>query len=323
MRVFGTVLLAVTPALSNPLPLSQPVDCALGETCFIQNYVDADPGPGAADFTCGALSYDGHEGTDFALTSFAAMEAGVAVLAAAPGIVLAARDGMPDTGRDGTDPSILRGRECGNGVVIDHGKGWQTQYCHMKQTSIAVAPGDRVDTGVQLGEVGFSGRTQFPHLHLSVRNHDTIVDPFNSTRSTRCSDDDGPQDKLWTDQVAYVPGGFIAVGMEGDVPSYAAVKSGEASHDILPTTSPALVGWVYLFGGHERDMVEITLTDPSGEIAHTHASELDRAQAQFFRAAGKLAPPQGWQRGNWTIAAKIVRDGAVLDTMSRSVRVED
>lgn len=323
MRVFGTVILAVTPAFASPLPLSQPVDCTLGETCFIQNYVDADPGPGATDFTCGALSYDGHKGTDFALTSFAAMEAGVAVLASAPGVVRAVRDGMPDSGRDGTDPSVLRGQDCGNGVVIDHGRGWETQYCHMKQSSIAVATGDRVEAGTPLGEVGYSGRTQFPHLHLSVRNHDTIVDPFNSSNSTRCNAEDTPDDDLWTDRIAYAPGGFIAVGMDTAVPSYDAVKSGEASHDSLPTASPALVGWVYLFGGRPGDEITITLTDPGGEVLHSHTSTLDRNQAQFFRAAGKHAPPAGWQSGDWTIAAKVIRDGAVLDTMSRSVRVED
>ncbi len=60
--------------------------------------MDHDPGPDAADFTCNGLSYDTHTGTDFALPSLAAMQAGVAVLAAAPGTVAALRDGMPDTG---------------------------------------------------------------------------------------------------------------------------------------------------------------------------------------------------------------------------------
>jgi hypothetical protein len=46
-----------------------------------------------------ALSYDGHTGTDFALPSLAAMQAGVAVTASPPPRQVAAlRDGMPDTG---------------------------------------------------------------------------------------------------------------------------------------------------------------------------------------------------------------------------------
>ena len=58
IRVFAFTALVATPALAGPLQLALPLDCTLGETCFIQNYVDNDPGAGAADFTCGTLTYD-------------------------------------------------------------------------------------------------------------------------------------------------------------------------------------------------------------------------------------------------------------------------
>ena len=62
-----------------------PVDCALGETCFVQNFVDTDSGPGAADFTCGFLTYDGHKGVDIRILDLKMMADGVPVLAAAGG----------------------------------------------------------------------------------------------------------------------------------------------------------------------------------------------------------------------------------------------
>ena len=89
------------------------------------------PGPAATDFTCGPLSYDGHDGTDIALPTRAAMAEGVAVLAAAPGTVTGIRDGIADFA------PVIQGKECGNGVVIDHGAGWVTQYCHLRQGSVA------------------------------------------------------------------------------------------------------------------------------------------------------------------------------------------
>src|SRR5574340_591175 len=77
-------------------PFRMPLNCEYGKTCFIQNYVDHDPGPGRADYRCGRLSYDGHHGTDFRLRDEVDMERGVYVVAAAPGVVKAIRDGMAD-----------------------------------------------------------------------------------------------------------------------------------------------------------------------------------------------------------------------------------
>ena len=138
---------------AGDVSLHQPIDCTLGSTCYIQQYVDADPGPGATDHTCGTLSYNTHKGTDFALPSLAAMQAGVNVLATASGSVLGIRDNMPDTGLTDATAGTVKGRECGNGVMIEHGDGWVTQYCHMKRGSITVRPDQIVSPGTILGQV--------------------------------------------------------------------------------------------------------------------------------------------------------------------------
>lgn len=79
-----TALILTAPATSaGAFDLAFPLACSLGKTCYIQQYADHDASPVARDFTCGGLSYDGHTGTDFALTTLAAMQAGVDVLAAA------------------------------------------------------------------------------------------------------------------------------------------------------------------------------------------------------------------------------------------------
>lgn len=321
--LFSALALAATPALAEPPRLALPLDCTLGETCFIQNHVDADPGPGAADFTCGALTYDGHKGTDFALPSMRAMEAGVKARAAAPGVVRARRDGMPDTGLEGTPAQDLDGKDCGNGVVIDHGDGWETQYCHLKQGSVTVSRGETVETGTAIGEVGLSGRTQFPHVHISLRHNGEVVDPFNTDGRVTCGADDGPQDDLWAAPLAYVPGGLVSVGMDTGVPSYDDVKSGAADHAVLPAKAPALVGWAQVFGGRAGDGVEISLTDPSGTMFYRHRATLEKPQVRLFRAAGKKAPPEGWIQGDWIVSARLLRGGAVLDEMQATVRVEN
>ena len=89
-------------------PFRMPLNCEYGKTCFIQNYVDHDPGPGRADFRCGRLSYDGHHGTDFRLRDEVDMERGVYVAAAAPGVVKAIRDGMADISVRDVSPTRSR-----------------------------------------------------------------------------------------------------------------------------------------------------------------------------------------------------------------------
>lgn len=313
--------LLTAPASAAPPELTLPLDCTLGESCFIQNYVDDDPGPGAVDFACGALTYDGHKGTDFALRSRAAMEAGVTVRAAAPGVVLGVRDGMPDTGRDGTPPEVLAGKDCGNGVVIDHGDGWQTQYCHLKQGSVAVGRGARVERGAALGEVGLSGRTQFAHVHLSLRHDGAVVDPFDPDGAASCPTAAPLAGELWRDPIPYVAGGFVSAGIASAVPAYADIKSGAAARESLPADAPALVGWAQVFGGRPGDVVEIVLTDPAGKVLHRHSATLEKKQARLFRAAGRRAPAEGWAEGDWQITARLLRAGAVLDEITANVRV--
>ena len=54
---FTLTLAAGMPAAGDPV-LTSPIDCDLGRDCFIQQYVDHDPGPGASDYLCAPLSYE-------------------------------------------------------------------------------------------------------------------------------------------------------------------------------------------------------------------------------------------------------------------------
>lgn len=63
----------------------------------------------------------------------------------------------------------------GNYVVIDHGNGVRTSYCHLD--SLHVEKKEKVQRGQSLGESGNTGRSTGPHLHFVVRVGGKAVDP--------------------------------------------------------------------------------------------------------------------------------------------------
>ena len=65
----------------------------------------------------------------------------------------------------------------GNTVVIDHGVGVFTYYCHFSK--ILVEQGNDAEKGEIIGEVGATGRVTGPHLHWSVRINGSRIDPYS------------------------------------------------------------------------------------------------------------------------------------------------
>ncbi|KIC12207.1 peptidase M24 [Leisingera sp. ANG-M1] len=304
------------PCAAGDFLLQFPLDCTLGEDCHIQQFVDHDPGPEATDFTCGTLSYDGHKGTDFALPYLSDMRAGVTVHAAADGMVLGTRNSMADRYATNENAAEIDGKECGNGVVLRHGNGWETQYCHLKRGSVRVQSGMKVKAGEVLGEVGLSGKTQFPHLHLSVRKDGAVVDPFAPDRSGSCGA--APEQTLWADLPPYQAGGVLGAGFGTAIPDYQAVKAGAADEAPLAPDDPAFVFWAYAFGGMAGDILELTVDGPGGELVSS-SEALNKNQAQFFRAAGRRLRGGAWPAGSYTGLARLLRDGKEVDRFSRSM----
>lgn len=295
-------------ASESPPQLSFPVDCSLGENCFIQHLVDRDASEGVLDAMCGRLTYDGHKGTDIRLVDRRQMEQGVSVLAAAPGTVRGRRDGVPD--RIVETPSQTEGLECGNGVVLTHPDGWETQYCHMKEGSVLPKVGDRIERGEPIGQIGLSGLTQFPHLHLSVRRDGKVIDPFLPDDAAGCTTE--ARETLWRETPVYKPGTIMRTGFETAVPDLRDVKNHATGLKNLSSTDPALVAWAFGIGKQDGDRLEIILTDPDGQT-RTHSENFERTQIVWLYAFGVRRPSEGWVSGTYRSEFLWYRDGDLLE----------
>ncbi len=312
----ASVILASHASAADAPVLAQPIDCRLGETCFVQSYVDVDPTPAARDYRCGSATYDGHKGTDFRLLSTVAAERGVRVLAAAPGTVKGLRSTMPDRLINGA--AEVAGRECGNGVVIDHGDGWETQYCHMRRGTIAVRKGQSVETGTPLGLVGYSGKTQFAHLHFSVSRNGQPIDPFSGHAiGQACNTHDGRA--LWSGEAtpAYADAIFIDAGFISGPVDTRTAETGKLSAHRATAESPALVFYARILNARAGDRLHLTLKGPAGLAVENAVKPLERHKAQYIAFAGRRSRTTQWPAGRYLGEARLLRNGALKSRITR------
>lgn len=323
----GIVLLrSAVPALAAPPTLDLPVDCAMGERCFVQNYVDHDPGPDRRDYACGRLSYDGHGGTDIRLPDLPAMRQGVAVIAAAPGIVRATRDEMDDIDMREADPASLRNRGGGNTVILDHGDGWQTIYAHLRRGSVAVKPGDRVETGQKLALIGLSGLTMFPHVHFEVRHGPVIVDPFVGPEAAMTATDcHAPRAPLWSAKaatdLAYHESGGLSAGFAVEPPDSEQTRKGANHAETLGADSPTLIYWADVLGTMAGDEAWFRIVSPNGQVLTERMSRLTASNVVWFGYSGVKRPAAGWVPGGYRGVFRLVRAGKPVVEMERRVEI--
>ena len=300
-----------------------PIKCTLGNDCYIMHYVDLDPGNDEVDFGCGRQTYNKHDGTDFGISDLEAMKRGVDVLAAAGGIVLRTRDGIADRLIvDQTQRTEVDNHECGNGVVIDHGNGWQTQYCHLQNGTVAVKKGSKVEKGAVLGMVGSSGLASFPHVHFTVRYQGKIVDPFvGITSVSGCK---AARHPIWEKSPDYLPTGLIRAGFAPKPPGQIELWQGK----FIATKSklsdlPVLVFWVHLFGVLQGDKEYFTLMAPDKRVIIDTEKTLTKNSRSWVSYTGKRnSPDNPLSKGIWRGIYQLKRGDRVLINLDRVFIVE-
>lgn len=95
------------------------------------------------------------------------------------GIDIAGQKGTPIVApADAEVVRVVRDRNLGRSITLDHGNGIQTIFGHLDK--VLVKPGDRVKRGDQIATMGSTGRRSTgPHVHYSVKVDGKYVNPKN------------------------------------------------------------------------------------------------------------------------------------------------
>ncbi|MXY53846.1 MAG: M23 family metallopeptidase [Gammaproteobacteria bacterium] len=144
-----------TPVAASPVPFLKPVEGRHSSVFGLRRFWNDQP-------------RSPHSGLDIAAST------GTPIESPAPGIVAVTGDYFFN----------------GNTVMVDHGGGLVTMYCHLD--AIGVQEGQTVARGDVLGQVGATGRSTGPHLHWSVSLAGVRVDPERMMAVLNALVDDAP-----------------------------------------------------------------------------------------------------------------------------------
>ncbi|MEM6810871.1 MAG: M23 family metallopeptidase [Pseudomonadota bacterium] len=309
--------------IKDPIRFGLPIDCTLNEDCWIVNYVDYGDGDNLqTDPACLARTYDTHKGTDFAILDEAALNNGVDVIAPMDGTILRVRDGEEDSWKSDQELTDIQEqrKECGNAIMIDHGDGLQTVYCHLKKNSISVRRNQSVKKGDAIGKVGLSGFTEFPHLHFGIINNGDILDPFTAkSNNERCGLN---KKSLWNKElnIAYEPFIIQASGFSDTVPELDRIEKNAFSKNEISSQTEKLTFWALLLGVREGDKISLKIHDASGRVFAEQEIIQDKTRARQFYFIGKnlvrKSPlKEGAYTGTVSLSRGEERDFKVITTL--------
>jgi len=288
-RTGGDPIRPVDPAPSceaDDLEFSWPMPGTDARDWVINNYVDLDRNEGtmrdyAGNTNGAARTYDNHRGIDIDAPTFRSMDEDFPIIAAAAGEVIALAEGNFDRNMTCTGNW--------NYVKVLHDNGFTAYYGHLKQDSVVVEIGDRVETGDTLGVIGSSGCSSHVHLHFQVHDcDDNIVDPF--------------REGMWDVPPVYITQlGLMDISLRrGQITQANDIKDPPPNVSLIRPGETLGLG-LSIGGGVPGDKLTLTVQRPDGSTANTLVADFTgfgRHSFRWFNLGVEDTP------GRWTVTAR-------------------
>lgn len=194
----------------------------------------------------------------------------------------------------------------------------------MAKGSVRIKLGDQAERGQAIGLVGLSGDTEFPHLHITVRQAGSVVDPFafgaplDACRAGR---------SIWTglsdERLQYRPREIINYGFSAVAPTMELIESGEVKNHLPSDQAPALAAYVRVIGLQQGDGQILSIAGPDGSVFSEHApAPLESNKAQYFISSGRSRKASAWPKGTYTATYRVTRNGIEHLRKSFDLRLE-
>jgi murein DD-endopeptidase MepM/ murein hydrolase activator NlpD len=206
------------------------------------------------------------------------------VFAPAAGIVERIISNIPDN-----PPGVSNYAEnWGNHVVIRLDQGGWAMLAHLRQGSVAVAPGARVEIGTHLGEVGNSGRSPVPHLHLQVQNSPQAGAQTIPFRLANYRFATGPEETLFQWNAAAIPDeGTIVMG----------AAPNPAVHRVLASIAPGSGVWLV----ESKGRIPRAFRESRGTTTLRINVSLDEAGRHIYKSGKKGALVSSLDADGWRV----------------------
>lgn len=234
----------------------------------ITNFLDQDNTSGLLDWNCGAVTYNGHKGTDICTWPYPFLKMdsnSIEVIAAAPGTILNKVDGN-------FDKNCVTNSSTPNYISILHADGSVAHYYHMKKNSLTTKSiGQTVVAGEFLGIVGSSGNSTAPHLHFEVWSGSTVstlkdsyAGPCNSINAN----------SWWINQKPYTEPAVIHNSVNSSAPIIPSCPSTETPNEDTCYSSGSTANFVIFMRNETAGTtVNMRIVRPNGNTysSWTHA----------------------------------------------------
>jgi len=256
------LLLAQTPGFAPPANVQKysfyPQGGNFFQDLFPTNFVDVDTTSGILAYNGSDYTYDGHTGIDTEITNFTAQTIGVPIFAALDGTVIATHDGE-------FDMNTMFNSLPANYVTIDHGNGQTTTYFHMKKDSVAVAVGQEVKAGDQIGLTASSGNSTWPHLHFESQSNGQVFEPFSGTAR--------PGISAWVSQPPFRTDAYLRalVLTDQDLSTWAGLPFDTTRKGTFFTGVQPINTWYMIGNGEGIASLTMNFLRPDSSVAYTSA----------------------------------------------------